>query len=126
IRRGTTERPAPQYVRQLSIPLRAAVALRHSARTNFPCRSAAWPEKAKFLSYVSRETIARSPRSAQAGAEALDAAAGVFQHLGGGGVGDAKIGLEPEGRALHHRDALLVEQRGAEIGVAGDLAAAGA
>src|SRR6266849_3886597 len=43
-------------------------------------------------------------------AGALDARAGVAQRFGRGGVGDAEMGRQTEGHALHHRDALGIEQ----------------
>ena len=39
-------------------------------------------------------------------AEALDAGAGIFQRLGGGGVGDPHIGARAEGRAVDAGDTL--------------------
>src|SRR5262249_19336000 len=51
----------------------------------------------------------------QVSAEALDAAAGLFQVLGLGGVGDAERRAVAERRALHHRDALGLQKLGDEV-----------
>src|SRR5229473_5629641 len=58
-------------------------------------------------------------------AGALDARAGVAQRFGRGGVGDAEMGRQTEGHALHHRDALGIEQILDEIGVGFDRLALG-
>ena len=42
-------------------------------------------------------------------AEALDAPAGLFQLVVGGGVGHAEVGAEAEGRAVNSGDALFLE-----------------
>src|SRR6185437_17074719 len=62
---------------------------------------------------------------AQRRAGALDAAAGLAQRLGRGGVGDAEMGRQAEGHALHHRDALGGEQVLDEVRVVLDRLALG-
>src|SRR5690606_33752184 len=62
--------------------------------------------------------IRRGPETgqlAQRRAEALDAVAGFLEQGLGSGVGNAEIRPEAECRAMHHRDALLLEQAGDEI-----------
>ncbi len=46
----------------------------------------------------------------QPGAEALDAAAGLLEHLVRRGIGDAEERGEAEGRAVHDRHAFLFEK----------------
>src|SRR5207248_2749322 len=58
----------------------------------------------------------------QAAAEALDAAAGLLQVFGLGGIRDAERRPQPEGGALHHRHPLGFQQLGHEILVGGELA----
>src|SRR5262249_51175877 len=55
-----------------------------------------------------------------------DAPAALTQTFGVRGVGDAHIGAEPIGGALHDRDMLLVQQSHHEIAVGLDALAAGA
>src|SRR5262249_55998988 len=59
----------------------------------------------------------------QVPAEALDAAAGLLQRRRRGGVGDAERRSEPEGRALHHGDAFVLQELGDEILVGFELLA---
>src|SRR5215207_3679404 len=67
-------------------------------------------------------SASRSKRSAndaiglpQGPAEALDALAGVLQQRVGGGIRDAQVRAEAEGRAVHRRDALALEELGDEV-----------
>src|SRR3546814_8790224 len=62
--------------------------------------------------------------SRKLGAEFLDAAAGILERLGGGRIGNAEMRTEAEGRAEHHGNTLLFQQRVAEILVVADLHAA--
>src|SRR5438132_2401860 len=59
----------------------------------------------------------------QIAAEALDAAAGLFEVLGLGRVGDAERRPEAERRTLHHRNAFGLEQLGDEILIVAELLA---
>src|SRR2546430_9144899 len=61
--------------------------------------------------------------SAQVAAEALDPAAGLFEVLGLGRIGNAERRRRAEGRALHHRDAFRLQQLGDEILVGLELLA---
>src|SRR5262245_40015303 len=79
-----------------------------------------WFPVLNFMSAMSSSP----PASAEIAAEALDAAAGFFERLDPGRVGNAEEGREPERRAMHHGHALLFEQRGGEILVMADLLAA--
>src|SRR6202011_2753763 len=56
----------------------------------------------------------------QVAAKALDAFAGVFEIGGLGGVGDPERRAKPERRALHHGDALRLQELGDEILVVAD------
>src|SRR3954471_6396489 len=58
-------------------------------------------------------------------AEALDALASVLQERVRGRVGDAQVRAEAEGRALHGRDALRLQEFGDEIRIALDPLARG-
>src|SRR4029077_4635695 len=57
----------------------------------------------------------------QIAAEALDARAGLFERAGRGRVGNAERLANPEWRALHHGDALGLQQFGDEIIVGREL-----
>src|SRR5437762_4690851 len=65
----------------------------------------------------------RKRRLFQVAAEPLDAAAGLFQVFGLGGVGDAERRAEAERRTLHHRDTLGFQELGDEILVGRELLA---
>src|SRR6266566_3847036 len=56
----------------------------------------------------------------QIAAKALDAFAGVLEIGSLGRVGNAERRAEPERRALHHRNALVLQKLGDEIIVVGD------
>src|SRR5690606_4025663 len=58
--------------------------------------------------------------SAQAGAEALDALAGIRQLVYGCRIGDAEEGRETECRAMHNGNAFRLDQREREVFVALD------
>ena len=62
----------------------------------------------------------------QIAAEALDTAAGLFQVLGLGRVGNAERRAQSESRALHDRNAFRFQQLGDEILVGRELLAASA
>src|SRR5215471_279673 len=55
------------------------------------------------------------PPSPQPAAEPLDAAAGLLQIGGLGGVGNPERRTEPKGRALHDRNALRLQELGHEV-----------
>src|SRR5882757_1074489 len=59
----------------------------------------------------------------QIAAESLDAAAGLFEILGLGRVGNPERRPKAERRTLHHRDAFGLEQLGDEILVIAELLA---
>ena len=60
-------------------------------------------------------------RLLQIAAEALDAAAGLFEVLGPRRIGNAKCRAEPEGCTLHHGHPLGLQELGDEILVAREL-----
>ena len=64
-----------------------------------------------------------TPCLPQAGAEALDALAGLLQRRCRRGVGDAEVRAEPERGSLHHRNPFCIKQFGDEILVGADLVA---
>ena len=64
-----------------------------------------------------RHGVALPAKVAQRSAGALDAAAGFLEDIGRGGVGDAEGRTLAERRALHHRQALGLEQVVHEVGV---------
>src|SRR4030088_230312 len=102
-------RQSPRSWREPTQPLRY---IERTALTSM-CASGALhfaPAKASL-----RRNLAQIP------AEALDALARILQRRRGGGVGDAEGRAEPEGRALHHRDAFGLQELGDEILVAGEL-----
>src|ERR1700730_7584563 len=59
-------------------------------------------------------------RSGKARAKTLDFRAGVFEHSSRRRIGNPKIRAKPEGRALHHGNALRFEKRGDKILVIAD------
>src|SRR5580765_8615465 len=63
--------------------------------------------------------------SAQIAAEALDAAAGILEHLVRGGIRDTEERRQAESGAMHHGDALLLQKRIGEIFVAPDRGSVG-
>src|SRR4051812_38419110 len=74
---------------------------------------------------LTRNTALRmtDPASLQCLAGADDPRAGFLQRLGRGRVGDAEVGREAEGRALHRGDTFRFQQIGHEIVVGRDLLA---
>src|SRR5262249_35516721 len=72
--------------------------------------------RSAVLCPILRRSWQQPPRnSAQPRAKALDAAAGLFEVLGRGGVGNAKGRPEPKGRAVYYRDAFGGEELRDEI-----------
>lgn len=51
----------------------------------------------------------------EAGGEALDAVARVFEQFRLRRIGNAEVGAEAEGRAVHHGHALLMQELGDEL-----------
>src|SRR5260221_385643 len=86
--------------------------------TGWSASSWFWPIWRSTASPTPAGTCVRA--SPDRGAEALDAAAGVFQHLVGGGVGHPEERRQAERLAVHGRGALRLQQLDHEVLVGGD------